>query len=981
MKRTATATLICAALAISAALLPGTAAAAGAPTAPVTSPIGTVTEFTTGLTASNGPQGMAIGADGNLWFTESGSKVGRVTPAGVITEFSTGITPFSNPWAMTSAPDGNLWFVEQSGNRIGRVTTAGVITEFSAGITANAGLNGIAAGPDGNLWFTETNADRIGRITPAGVVTEFYNCCGSNPWGIAAGPDGALWFTEQGIGVDRIGRITTDGVVTEYGGLTAGSRPIYITAGSDGAMWFTEYQGNRIGRISINGSTVTEYPTGVVGQAPLFITPGTDGTLWFTDDMHAKVGRITTAGAITEFSTGITNAGTTQIVLGPDGAMWFTEFMGTGAIAEISTGLASLPSGNTLWAYANGTGTPAGCPAIPGSPTVGCSLGEALNQAVAGDTIYLGTDRGNGYVGNWAVTTAGTSAVAPLTIAAAPGVTPVLNGNRGVTDANCTTIDCTNSVLSLTAGVYLNLKGTTVTGAGTGAGAGAAAIVNSGGTLNISYGSFYSNLNTGIWNTAGGSLTVADSRFAGNIGGDGAAIDNADGSTGAATIVRTTFSGNVSNNVGGAIDNADNGGIGSLTVTDSTFVANAVSGGYDGGAIGNGLDNGNGTLTVSGSTFDYNTADNNGGAIVTGTWGGTGTVQISTSTFVGNYAYSHGGAIQFGTGTNQIWASTFSANSDANGAQLDIGGTLNSAANVFSNGLCTGTWADAGYSVTSDASCLGGSPSAHSVVAPTLAGTLGILTNNAGPTLTILPASGSPVFGMIPSATSVSLGGSPVQLCGTTDQRGVVSPAATACSAGSVQAELANLNAPTSITASPRNHSAVVGWIAPSNTGGAAILGYTVTASPKVAGVDRTCTTTAATTCTVSGLTNGVAYRFTVTDRNSSGLSPASAASAATIAGPTGVPRSLVAVFPLAKKVTITWSAPALPVGIGTITGYQVRWSSNGGVTWSAWISTGLTRRASRIGLVKGHAYRVQVRALNVSGAGLAATKLFTQTK
>jgi streptogramin lyase len=36
----------------------------------------------------------------------------------------------------------------------------------------------------------------------------------SSPAGIALGPDGALWFTEQS--GNKIGRITTDGTITEY---------------------------------------------------------------------------------------------------------------------------------------------------------------------------------------------------------------------------------------------------------------------------------------------------------------------------------------------------------------------------------------------------------------------------------------------------------------------------------------------------------------------------------------------------------------------------------------------------------------------------------------------------------------------------------------------------------------------------------------------------------------------------------------------
>ena len=85
--------------------------------------------------------------------------------------------------------------------------------------------------------------------------------------------------------------------------------------------------------------------------------------------------------------------------------------------------------------------------------------------------------------------------------------------------------------------------------------------------------------------------------------------------------------------------------------------------------------------------------------------------------------------------------------------------------------------------------------------------------------------------------------------------------------------------APTAVTATPRRRG-VVTWTAPNN-GGSTISSYTVT--PYVGGVAQTPTTVTgnppAPSATVTGLTNGTTYTFTVTATNAVGTGPASAPS------------------------------------------------------------------------------------------------------
>jgi streptogramin lyase len=130
-----------------------------------------VKEFNSGITQRGALYGIAAGPDGNLWFTGSDTRLGRITPAGVVTEFYVGIAAGGQTNAIVAGPDGNVWFTA-NGGLFGSITPNGAVSLYRSGVTArpdgvSRGLNGITVGPDGNLWFTETHGDRVGRTTAA----------------------------------------------------------------------------------------------------------------------------------------------------------------------------------------------------------------------------------------------------------------------------------------------------------------------------------------------------------------------------------------------------------------------------------------------------------------------------------------------------------------------------------------------------------------------------------------------------------------------------------------------------------------------------------------------------------------------------------------------------------------------------------------------------------------------------------------------
>src|SRR5262249_43955700 len=92
-------------------------------------PDGTITEFAV-PTAESFLYAITAGPDGNVWFTESqggvlglppaGGKIARITPAGVITEFDTP-TMASAPAGIAAGADGNLWFTESAVGKFGQI--------------------------------------------------------------------------------------------------------------------------------------------------------------------------------------------------------------------------------------------------------------------------------------------------------------------------------------------------------------------------------------------------------------------------------------------------------------------------------------------------------------------------------------------------------------------------------------------------------------------------------------------------------------------------------------------------------------------------------------------------------------------------------------------------------------------------------------------------------------------------------------------
>jgi len=282
------------------------------------------TSFST-LTPAAGPDGITLGSDGALWFTERNAlRIGRVTNGGVVSEYPVSAAPA----AITAGPDGALWFVQPGSNEVGRLSTAGgtasEISIATSGCSAGngAGPVGIVGGPDKNIWVTE-NGDVPGEVAtvalPTGPVTQHCLTSGE-PYEITAGSDGALWFT---VGTDQYERVSTVGSLSPALLPVASTAQIPIVTGPDGNLWLG-IKGSQVDRITPT-EIFTAFALPPASTAnPELLTSGPDGQIWLAGG--GDLTSITTAGVVSQFDEVYPSGDTIEaLAAGPGDTLWLTD--------------------------------------------------------------------------------------------------------------------------------------------------------------------------------------------------------------------------------------------------------------------------------------------------------------------------------------------------------------------------------------------------------------------------------------------------------------------------------------------------------------------------------------------------------------------------------------------------------------------------------------------------------------------------------
>ncbi|HLJ82733.1 MAG TPA: hypothetical protein VKT51_00990 [Candidatus Eremiobacteraceae bacterium] len=263
---------------------------------------------------STTPEGITIGPDGHIWFTESaGHSLVRVEIFG--SQHPIELAADDQPGDLAVGSDRKFYMTDNGKNAIDVVTSDGVSTQYP--VAEDSGLHGIAEGSDGNIWFG--SRAHISKLTPAGLMTRY--ALNGNPGitSVTAGTDRSVWFAESQ--ASKLARIVpSSGAIASY---PIPCAPLGIVTTPDKNIWFT--CASAVGRMTPRGMA-TIYPTTIRPSGS--ITVGPDHALWFTSASDRALGRITTGGELTYLNPLASFGGQPwTIITGPDGNLWFTDHL------------------------------------------------------------------------------------------------------------------------------------------------------------------------------------------------------------------------------------------------------------------------------------------------------------------------------------------------------------------------------------------------------------------------------------------------------------------------------------------------------------------------------------------------------------------------------------------------------------------------------------------------------------------------------